>query len=120
MISPRETTQTAGQPTHSMKQPSLKRLAGGLLVLGAYAGTLHGQSSDALLKKLVDKGILTAQEAAELKKESDSGFDKAYRTKSGMPDWVTSLRIYGDLRARYEFFHTDNDIPGAGQPNKDR
>ena len=56
-----------------MKSTSIKRLAGGLLVLGAYAGTLHGQSSDPLLKKLVDKGILTTAEAAELKKESDGG-----------------------------------------------
>jgi hypothetical protein len=103
----------------AMKQCSIKHLAG-LLVLGACAGTLRGQSSDALLKKLVDKGILTTQEATELKKESDSGFDKAYRTKSGLPDWVNSLRIYGDLRMRYEFFHTDNDTPGAAEPNKDR
>src|ERR1043166_6761563 len=103
-----------------MKQPSIKRLAGGLLVLGAYAGTLHGQSNDALLKKLVDKGILTTQEAAELKKESDAGFDKGYRTKSGMPDWVTAMRIYGDIRIRYESLTTDNDTPGASQPNKDR
>ena len=103
-----------------MKQTSIKRLAGGLLILGAYGGTLHGQSSDALLKKLVDKGVLTTQEAAELKKESDVGFDKAYRTKTGLPDWVSSLKISGDLRARYESFHTDNDAPGAGEPNKDR
>ena len=103
-----------------MKQNPIKHLAGGLLVLGACAGTLHGQTSDALLKKLVDKGILTTQEATELKNESDGGFDKAYRTKNGMPDWVTSLKIYGDLRARYEFFHTDNDTHSASQPNKDR
>lgn len=103
-----------------MKQNSIKRGAAGLFVLGACASTLHGQSSDALLNKLVQKGVLTTQEAAELKKESDAGFDKAYRTKTGLPDWVTSLKIYGDLRTRYEFFHTDNDAPGAAQPNKDR
>jgi hypothetical protein len=103
-----------------MKQrTSMKRLAG-LVAIGALTGAAHGQSSDALLNKLVQKGILSAQEAAELKKESDGNFDKAYRTKTGLPDWVTSLKIYGDLRARYEFFHTDNDTPGAGQPNKDR
>ena len=98
----------------------MKRLAAGLLVLGAYAGTLHGQSSDALLKKLVDKGVLTSQEAAELKKETDAGFDQAYRTRTGMPDWVNSLRIYGDIRTRFETLQTDNDTPGALQPNKDR
>ncbi len=103
-----------------MKQTSIKRCAAGLLVLGACASTLHGQSSDALLNKLVQKGVLTTQEAVELKKESNGDFDKAYRTKTGLPDWVTSLKISGELRARYEFFHTDNDTPGASQPNKDR
>jgi hypothetical protein len=88
--------------------------------LGAMSNSLLAQSSDALLNKLVQKGILSSQEAAELKKETDAGFDKAYRTKTGLPDWVNALKIYGDLRARYEFFHTDNDVTGALEPNEDR
>ena len=98
-----------------MKQTSIKLLAGAFLVLTAFAGVAHGQSNDALLQKLVDKGILTTQEAGELKKESEGEFDKAYRTKAGLPDWVTSLKIYGDLRVRYESFHTDNDAAGPGE-----
>lgn len=90
------------------------------VLVGAAMANVYGQSIDALLNLLVQKGTLTTQEAAELKKESDAGFEKAYRNKSGMPDWVNSLRIYGDLRARYEFFHTDNDTPGLGEPNEDR
>ena len=80
----------------------------------------HAQSSDALLNKLVSKGVLTQQEADDLKKESDAGFDKAYRTKTGLPDWVTQLKIYGDVRGRWDFIKTDNDAPGASEPNKDR
>lgn len=102
-----------------MKQLLVKRFVGTLAALWACTGAF-AQSGDALLNKLVQKGILTAQEAAELKKESDVNFDKAYRTRTGLPDWVTSLKIYGDLRGRYEFFHTDNDTSGAAQPNKDR
>src|SRR5262249_49189120 len=41
--------------------------------------------------------------------ESNEGFTKAYQTKSGMPDWVTSLKINGDFRGRYENFSSQND-----------
>jgi hypothetical protein len=84
--------------------------AAGLLtaVLGITAA--HGQSSDAILNKLVEKGILTKQEADELKKESNKEFTKAYQAKSGLPDWVTSLKLNGDFRPRYEGDWSDNPI----------
>src|SRR6185295_18882774 len=85
-----------------------------VLATGAFAGSLYGtsahaQSSDALLDKLVDKGILTVKEATELRHETDKDFTKAYSAKSGLPDWVTSLRINGDMRARYENFASENN-----------
>jgi hypothetical protein len=64
--------------------------------------SLHAQSSDALIDKLVDKGILTAKEAKDLREESDKDFAKAYQSKSGMSDWVTSLKFNGDFRGRFE------------------
>jgi len=78
----------------------------------------NAQSNDALLNKLVSKGVLTAQEANELKKESKVGFDKAYRSKTGLPDYVTSLKIYGDLRGRFDGIYLENDMNGV--PNADR
>jgi len=87
-------------------------LAGGMLMPSAQA-----QSADALLDKLVEKGILTVKEANELREQADDGFTKAYQTKSGMPDWVQQLRLYGDFRGRYENFQFDN---GDGTSNKDR
>lgn len=75
-------------------------------VLGLPA--VHAQSTDALLDKLVEKGILTVKEANELREESDNDFNKAYAAKSGMPDWVTALKINGDFRGRFEAFHADN------------
>jgi hypothetical protein len=65
------------------------------------------QSSDAIIDKLVDKGILTVDEANELRAEADKGFTSAYQVKSGLPDWVTSLRIGGDFRGRYEMFNSE-------------
>ena len=102
-----------------MKHNRTKTLAA-VLATAACAMSAHGQANDALLNKLVSKGVLTSQEAADLKKETDAGFDKAYSTKTGMPDWVNQLKILGDVRGRYEMFKTDNDVDGASQPNKDR
>jgi hypothetical protein len=94
-----------------MKQTVLKHAA---MAAGMAATTLCGvnasaQSADALLDKLVDKGILTTQEANELREEADAGFRKAYQVKSGMPDWVTALKINGDFRGRFETFYSQND-----------
>jgi hypothetical protein len=69
----------------------------------------QAQSSDALLDKLVDKGIITVKEADDLRHQSDKDFAKAYAAKSGMPDWVTALKINGDMRARYDYFKSPND-----------
>ena len=70
--------------------------------------TSLAQSSDALIDKLVDKGILTVNEANELRAEADNDFTKAYAVKSGMQDWVQSLKFNGDVRLRYEGFFRDD------------
>ncbi len=79
---------------------------------GAIAGFVStssmAQSSDTLIDKLVEKGILTVKEANELREESDKDFTKAYSVKSGMPDWVQALKFNGDLRLRYDHIATDN------------
>lgn len=76
--------------------------------LAAFAAmNSNAQSSDAIIDKLVDKGILTVDEAKELREEADKDFSSGYQVKSGMPDWVTSLRIGGDFRGRYELFTSD-------------
>ena len=102
-----------------MKHTRTKILAG-LLAASTCTLAAQAQSSDALLKKLVEKNILSQKDADELKKEAAADFDKAYRTKGGLPDWVNQLKIYGDVRGRYEMFRTDNDVDGASQPNKAR
>lgn len=86
----------------------------GALALGAAAlASLFGlpaaqsQSADALIDKLVDKGILTVDEATSLREEADKNFTQSYQVKSGMPDWVTALKINGDFRGRYEGFFSD-------------
>ncbi|MDX1952557.1 MAG: putative porin [Verrucomicrobiota bacterium] len=73
------------------------------MATGAYA-----QTADAIIDKLVDKGILTVREANELREEADKNFNTAYAVKSGMSDWVTSLKINGDMRGRFEGFYADD------------
>jgi hypothetical protein len=95
-----------------MNSKTIARTATGLLVAGALASHAQAQSSDAIIDKLVDKGILTVDEANELKDEADKNFTAAYSVKSGMPDWVTALKINGDFRGRFEGFYADNPAFG--------
>src|SRR6185295_20026173 len=82
-------------------------------LLAAAAGVLflssgQAQSVDALLDKLVDKGVLTVNEAKDLREETDKDFNRAYGAKSGMPEWVSALKFNGDMRGRYEGFFGEN------------
>ena len=78
--------------------------------------SVHAQTADALIDKLVEKGILTVNEAGELRKEAKQGATSASSAKSGMPDWVTSVKWGGDLRGRYESFFSDH--PAAVDRNR--
>jgi len=70
---------------------------------------VQAQSADALIDKLVDKGILTVKEAKDLREEADKNFTQASSVKSGMPEWVNALKFNGDFRGRFEGFYSDND-----------
>jgi Putative porin len=76
--------------------------------LAALAPQAHAQASDALLDKLVDKGILTVDEAKDLRVETDKDFKTAFQAKTGMPDWVSGYKFSGDVRGRFEQFSGDN------------
>ena len=81
----------------------------GAAALVSLAPQVHAQSSDALIDKLVDKGILTENEAKDLRDESDKDFKTAFQAKTGMPDWVTGYKLSGDVRGRFEQFSSDNN-----------
>jgi hypothetical protein len=99
----------------------------GAAALMALTPQTHAQSSvDALLNKLEQKGILSVDEAKALKAENERGsaddFNKALSSKFPMPDWVTSYKLYGDFRGRYDDVSTDIPAfatPGAGVPKKE-
>ena len=71
-------------------------------------------SVDALIQKLEDKGILTDQDAAQLKGEISYNEQASQQTtfKSLLPDWLNSMKITGDFRLRYQYQR--RDIPSGG------
>lgn len=94
----------------------------GLAALASLAAAQCGraQSADALLDKLVQKGVLTQQEAEELKEQADGDFTRAHQVKSGLPDWVTTLKLTGDLRGRFEGFYASPENADGNDIFKDR
>ena len=88
---------------------NLKRFAGLLAIAGVTGiplGRAQGQAADALIDKLVDKGVLTVKEANELREEAEKNFTQSYAVKTGLPDYVSSLKLYGDVRLRQEGFYS--------------
>ncbi len=68
-------------------------------------------SVDALIKKLVDKGILDKAEARELKMEiaEDAKVITEDTAKSQVPEWVQNTKLKGDARVRYQYERRKND-----------
>ncbi len=85
-------------------------LCAGAMTLTALAPQGHAQSADALIDKLVEKGILTVSEASALRDQADQDFKTAFATKTGMPEWVTGYKFSGDVRGRFEQFSGDNNM----------
>jgi hypothetical protein len=79
--------------------------------LTALAPQAHADiAGDALINKLEQKGVLSADEAKELRQENQqdynnsftNNFDKAFGKITGTPSWVTGYKIYGDFRGRFD------------------
>jgi len=70
------------------------------LAVSSYAGEI-----DLLLQKLVDKGILTAGEAQQVKTETKEGIRKeiAQAKYELLPEWLQRVKMKGDFRLRYAY-----------------
>jgi len=83
-------------------------------VLLAWQGMSYATTTvDALVQKLVEKGILTDKEAVQLKGEIASEEKKSQETgfKTQLPDWVQNIKLSGDFRLRDQYQR--RFIPGA-------
>jgi len=105
------------------KRPINKIMAIGLLAGMAVTGSAQAQEAggNLLLRKLVEKGVLTQKEAdnllAESQKEAQQQFTM-WQAAPDLPSWVQKLSMKGDLRLRTEYFNSDG-IAG-GTPARER
>src|ERR1051326_6088402 len=90
-----------------MKQTTINTIVAGIMAVGALSQSARAES-DALLQKLVQKGILTTKEAEDLGKDSKEEARHSWVVGAGLPEWVKSMRLYGDFRGRFEQNGADN------------
>lgn len=84
----------------------------GALSLGCFPGAAWASVEvDMLLDKLVEKGVLTRQEAADLRSEVAEFKDASNKqlAKEIVPKWAQNISMSGDLRLRHESFWRDTD-----------
>ncbi len=69
-----------------------------------------------LLDKMVRKGVISADQAAELKEEDDKPSGGFITSLVANPEWLQSIRLSGDLRMRFEHIHASDGL----FPDRDR
>jgi len=97
----------------------------GFLALGIAISSSYASEVDALLQKLIDKGVLSASEAQEIRTETneeaariDKQKEEDYKklAKTILPDWVQNTTLKGDFRLRYAYNH----VNGGTESDKQR
>jgi hypothetical protein len=72
----------------------------GVLALGLVAA--RAQSDGALLDALVKKGVLSDQEAEDIRADETKDYSKTSASKLAIGDYVKKLQFYGDGRLRFD------------------
>lgn len=106
---------------HINKRCKLALAISSLFVLGAMQPAM-ADSTDDLLKKLRDKGILNDQEYNEFNNTRDTEHEQSAKEKSALNKgkikigkFIDNATIYGDIRVRYE--HRDGEDAPAVAAN---
>lgn len=76
----------------------------------------HGQSADALINKLVEKGILTQKEGQDLLAETAPSTNLLSASKWKLNDAIKNITLFGDVRFRYEHRSAQNFPAETGDP----
>jgi hypothetical protein len=71
----------------------------------------HAQSDSALLDALVKKGVLSDQEAEDVRADEEKDYSSTAASKFILGSSVKSIQFYGDVRLRYEL---RDGVLGAG------
>ena len=80
------------------------------VVLGTCAVPSRGQEAGALVDALVKKGILTSEEAEEIRADMSREHAKTPAGKIKLSNSITELKLYGDVRLRYQYDHKDAQL----------
>jgi len=82
-----------------------------ILYIGIGAACAFAADTDALLQKLVEKGVLSSSEAQQVRTEANEEAQKTDKqkeedykklAKDSQPDWVKNTKLKGDYRLRYQ------------------
>ena len=92
---------------------NLSKTAWAALLVGVacnavYTPEANAQTAEALMDALVRKGILTEQEAEDIKSDVAKE-SRQYNKITVAGKTVSNLNLYGDFRGRYEYFSSEND-----------
>src|SRR5580765_9036533 len=107
------------------KATLLASLAASALSVGAQtqAPPPSGTQADALINKLVQKGILSEKEGKDILSETaTNNFNNslASASKWKLSNAIKGIELYGVMRFRYEYRSADNAVPGiAGSSHDD-
>ena len=94
-----------------------KLLTSTALVSLTFAATAQTPSADALINKLVQKGVLTEKEGKELLID-DISTNQPSASKWKISKAIKDIGLFGDVRFRYEYRAADN-APGSGSTKDD-
>jgi len=98
----------------------------GIIGMGLGVHPSYASEVDTLLQKLVEKGVLSASEAQEVRSETNEEIAKTEKdkqedykklAKDSLPDWVKNTKLEGDFRMRYQW---DRKAQTATQNEKSR
>jgi hypothetical protein len=97
-----------------MKMITTKRMMAlaGVLALGLTAA--KAQEDGALLSALVKKGVLSDQEAQDIRASEEKDLSTTAADKIAVSDYVQKLTFYGDVRYRWEYADEKALATGAG------
>ena len=82
--------------------------------MGAVTLPAHAQSDSALLDALVKKGVLSDQEAEDIRSSEEKDYSSTAASKINLSSSIKSITFYGDLRLRFEM---RDGTTGSGMVN---
>ncbi len=94
--------------------PTSFRTAVALALATTSASVAVAQDNGASIEKLVQKGVLSSQEGEEVRAEMTRDFSSTSAGKIKLSNSVTELKIYGDLRLRYQYDNSDAQVDPIG------